>query len=189
MRELDRDEIEAFLGGQRIARLGCHAGGEMYVVPVIYAYGDGAVVTVTQEGRKVAMLRENPRVCVEVDEYDADGRGSWRSVIAYGSAEELAGEEIEAALALLRERFARGRARSLAAAAQPGRRRLENPPRRGVRKGRRASERDLRVCSERGKSLVWEWTLGLRRSITRIGGNKDRGQPRRRPPGARRRRG
>jgi nitroimidazol reductase NimA-like FMN-containing flavoprotein (pyridoxamine 5'-phosphate oxidase superfamily) len=107
MRELDRDEIEEFLLAQRVARLGCYAGGETYVVPVIYAYGDGAIVTVTQEGRKVSMLRENPRVCVEIDEYDADGRGSWRSVIAYGTAKELAGEEIEAALALLRERFAR----------------------------------------------------------------------------------
>lgn len=107
MRELTPGEIEEFLRGQRIARLGCHARGAMYVVPLIYAYGDGAVVTVTQEGRKVEMLRESPRVCVEVDEYDADGRGSWRSVIAYGNAEELAGEEIEAALALLRERFAR----------------------------------------------------------------------------------
>ena len=107
MRELTRDEIEAFLRGQRIARLGCHAGGETYVVPVIYAYGEGAIVTVTQEGRKVAMLRENPRVCVEVDEYDTDGRGSWRSVIAYGAAAELAGDEIQDALALLRERFAR----------------------------------------------------------------------------------
>ncbi len=109
MRELDRDEIEEFLRGQRIARLGCHAGGETYVVPIIYAYDDDrrAVITVTQEGRKVAMLRENPRVCVEVDEYDKDGRGSWRSVIGDGTSEELAGEEIEAALALLRERFAR----------------------------------------------------------------------------------
>jgi nitroimidazol reductase NimA-like FMN-containing flavoprotein (pyridoxamine 5'-phosphate oxidase superfamily) len=106
VRELDRDEIEEFLLGQRIARLGCHADGETYVVPVIYAYGDGAVVTVTQEGRKVAMLRENPRVCVEIDEYDTTS-GSWRSVIGYGSAEELAGEEIAAAIALLRERFAR----------------------------------------------------------------------------------
>jgi len=107
MRELSRDEIEDFLRGQRIARLGCHAGGETYVVPVIYAYEDGAVVTVTTEGRKTAMLRENPRVCVEVDEYDADAKGSWRSVIAQGASEELAGDEIEAALALLRERFAR----------------------------------------------------------------------------------
>jgi nitroimidazol reductase NimA-like FMN-containing flavoprotein (pyridoxamine 5'-phosphate oxidase superfamily) len=107
MRELSRDEIEEFLLGQRVARLGCHAAGETYVVPVIYAYADGAIVTVTQEGRKVRMVRENPRVCVEVDEYDADSRGSWRSVIAWGDAEELAGHEIEDALSLLRERFSR----------------------------------------------------------------------------------
>jgi nitroimidazol reductase NimA-like FMN-containing flavoprotein (pyridoxamine 5'-phosphate oxidase superfamily) len=106
-RELSRAEIDEFLGGQRIARLGCHAGGVTYVVPLIYAYEDRAVVAVTTEGRKTAMLRENPSVCVEVDEYDADGRGGWKSVIAHGAYEELAGAAIEPALALLRERFAR----------------------------------------------------------------------------------
>jgi len=106
-RELSRAEIDEFLSAQRIARLGCHAGGATYVVPLIYAYGEDAVVAVTTEGRKTAMLRENPRVCVEVDEYDSDGRGSWRSVIAYGTYEELSGDAIEPALALLRERFAR----------------------------------------------------------------------------------
>ncbi len=111
-RELSRGEIDEFLRGQRIARLGCHAGGETYVVPLIYAYEEGAVVAVTTEGRKTAMLRENSRVCVEVDEYDADGRGSWRSVIAHGTYEELAGEAIEPALGLLRERFARNAGRA-----------------------------------------------------------------------------
>ncbi len=111
-RELSPREVDEFLRGQRIARLGCHADGVTYVVPLIYAYEDGAVVTVTTEGRKTAMLRENPRVCVEVDEYDADGKGSWRSVIAHGTCEELAGEEIEPALALMRERFARTAGRS-----------------------------------------------------------------------------
>jgi nitroimidazol reductase NimA-like FMN-containing flavoprotein (pyridoxamine 5'-phosphate oxidase superfamily) len=53
------------------------------------------------------MLRENPHVCVEIDEYDADGKGSWRSVIAHGTCEELAGDAVEPALALMRERFAR----------------------------------------------------------------------------------
>jgi nitroimidazol reductase NimA-like FMN-containing flavoprotein (pyridoxamine 5'-phosphate oxidase superfamily) len=111
-RELSRDEIDEFLRTQRIARLGCHAGGVTYVVPLIYAYEDGAVVAVTTEGRKTAMLRENPRVCVEVDEYDADGRGSWRSVIGYGTYEELAGEAVEPALGLMRERFARTSSRT-----------------------------------------------------------------------------
>ncbi len=106
-RELSRGEIEEFLGSQRIVRLGCHGGGVTYVVPLIYAYNESAVVAVTTEGRKTAMLRENPQVCVEVDEYDADGRGSWRSVIAHGTYEELGGDAIEPALALMRERFAR----------------------------------------------------------------------------------
>jgi uncharacterized protein len=119
-RELSQAEIEEFLRGQRIARLGCHADGVTYVVPLIYAYEDGAVVAVTTEGRKTAMLQENPRVCVEVDEYDADGRGSWRSVIADGTYEELTGDAVEPALALLRERFAR-------AAGRPAERRRPGP--------------------------------------------------------------
>jgi uncharacterized protein len=106
-RELSSHEIDQFLRGQRIARLGCHADGVTYVVPLIYAYEDEAVVAVTTEGRKTAMLRANPRVCVEVDEYDSDGKGSWRSVIAHGTYEELSGEAIEPAPALMRERFAR----------------------------------------------------------------------------------
>ena len=106
-RELSGGEIEEFLRGQRIARLGCHSDGVTYVVPLIYAYKNGSVVAVTTEGRKTSMLRDNPRVCVEVDEYDSDGKGSWRSVIAQGTYEELSDEEIEPALALMRERFAR----------------------------------------------------------------------------------
>jgi nitroimidazol reductase NimA-like FMN-containing flavoprotein (pyridoxamine 5'-phosphate oxidase superfamily) len=111
-RELSRVEIDAFLAAQRVARLGCHAGGETYVVPVIYGYDGESIYAVTTEGRKIAMMRANPRVAVEVDEYDADGRGSWRSVIAQGTYEELGGGDAEAALALLRERFARAAGRT-----------------------------------------------------------------------------
>lgn len=113
-RELSRAEIDDFLGNQRIARLGCSADNEVYVVPLIYAYDAGALVAVTTKGRKTAMLRENPRVCVEVDEYDLDGRGSWRSVIAYGTYDELEGDAIEPALTLLRQRFARTAGRAAA---------------------------------------------------------------------------
>ncbi len=105
--ELSREEIDSFLREQRIARLGCHAGGLTYVVPVIYAYDGECVYSVTTEGQKVAMMRESPRVCVEVDEYDADGRGSWRSVIAHGGYEELGGEDVELAVAALRDAFGR----------------------------------------------------------------------------------
>ena len=110
-RELSADEIGAFLESQRVARLGCHAEGETYVVPVIYAYDGESVVAVTTEGRKTRMLRANPSVCVEVDEYDSDGRGSWRSVIAQGVYEEVEGDDVWAALDVLRERFMRSAGR------------------------------------------------------------------------------
>jgi len=51
------------------------------------------------------MMRSSPRVCVEVDEYDTSG--SWRSVIAYGDYEELEGNDVEEALAALRDAFGR----------------------------------------------------------------------------------
>ena len=111
-RELSREEIDEFLGAERVARLGCHADGETYVVPVIYGYDGESVVAVTTEGRKTEMLRANPGVCVEVDSYDTDGRGSWRSVIAQGVYEELSGDDVEPALDLLRERFTRASGRA-----------------------------------------------------------------------------
>ena len=88
-----------------VGRIGCHAGGLTYVVPVIYAYdGDGLYVA-SIEGQKARMMRENPNVCFEVDEYD--GAGSWRSAIVQGVYEELNATDAQAALALLAERFGR----------------------------------------------------------------------------------
>lgn len=111
--ELTPDEIEEFLGEQLVGRIGCHADGLTYVVPVIYAYADESLHVFTVEGQKVEMMRRNPSVCFEVDEYDADGRGSWRSVIVQGRYEELEGAEAERVLAFLTERFRRGRGASV----------------------------------------------------------------------------
>ena len=54
------------------------------------------------EGRKIDMLRANPAVCVEVDEYEP---GTWCSVVLWGDYEELEGEDALLARALLRSRF------------------------------------------------------------------------------------
>lgn len=106
MHELSRAEVDELLREQVVGRVGCHAEGVTYVVPVIYAY-DGACIHVASiEGTKVRMMRTNPAVCFEVDEYRAPG--NWRSAIVHGVYEE--GDEDEAArsLALLAERFAGG---------------------------------------------------------------------------------
>lgn len=102
--ELPRDEIDALLHEQVVGRIGCHADGLTYVVPVIYAYDGEALYVATVEGQKTRMMRRNPEVCFEVDEYE---RGSWRSAIAQGVYEELAGEDADAAIELLAARFGR----------------------------------------------------------------------------------
>jgi uncharacterized protein len=105
VRELASDEIEAFLTEEVVARIGCCSDGQLYVVPVIYAYEDGAAYVLTTDGRKTAMMRANPEVCLEADRYEP-ATGSWRSVIAWGRYEELCGVEAEAARSLLAGRFA-----------------------------------------------------------------------------------
>jgi len=102
--ELPRDEIDALLHEQVVGRIGCHADGLTYVVPVIYAYDGEALYVATVEGQKTRMMRRNPEVCFEVDEYE---RGSWRSAIVQGVYEELAGVDADAAIELLAERFGR----------------------------------------------------------------------------------
>ncbi len=102
--KLSRPEIDELLRAQIVGRIGCHARGLTYVVPVIYAYdGDGLYVA-SVDGQKIRMMRESPEVCFEVDEYEG---GSWRSAIVQGVYEELAAEESERAITLLAERFGR----------------------------------------------------------------------------------
>lgn len=104
MRELAAQEIEDFLHDEVVARIGCSADGDLYVVPIIYAYENGAAYVLTTEGRKTETMRANPDVCFEVDRYDAT-TGNWRSVIAWGRYEELEGEDADAARTLLARRF------------------------------------------------------------------------------------
>jgi uncharacterized protein len=106
VRELEREEIDELLRTQVVGRVGCHADGETYVVPVIYAYDGDALYVLTVEGRKTRMLRENPRACFEVDEYP--GAGRWRSAIVDGVYEELDADGAKRAVELLAARFAGG---------------------------------------------------------------------------------
>lgn len=106
---LDCPEIEAFLNRQVVGRIGCHVDGRTYVVQVIYAWDGGCIHVLSIEGRKIEMMRANPNVCFEVDEYRSGG--GWRSVIVEGVFEELDGEAAGAAVALLVRRFAGSRTR------------------------------------------------------------------------------
>ncbi len=100
---LSPTEIETLLASSVVARIGCHAEGRTYVVPVTYVYDGKAVIVQSAEGLKVRMMRLNPLVCVQVDHID--DLANWRSVIAWGRFEELAGTDAAAALVRLRQRL------------------------------------------------------------------------------------
>ena len=103
--QLDPQQIDEFLRQQVVGRIGAHADGETYVVPVIYVWDGDAIYVQSIDGRKIRMMRKNPQVCFEVDEYE---RGSWRSVIVDGTFEELHGPDAARVLELLTERFSGG---------------------------------------------------------------------------------
>lgn len=93
---LTEDEIDHLLRSERVGRIGCAASGRVYVVPVTFVYEGGCVYGQSGLGLKVQMMRSNPNVCFQADQISSPFE--WRSVIAWGTYEELSGEEAENAL-------------------------------------------------------------------------------------------
>lgn len=100
---LDREQIDQVLRAGLIGRIGAHADGRTYIVPVSYVYDGDAVYVHSAEGLKVRMMRANPEVCFEVE--DIDDLANWRTVVAWGTYEELKGDLATAAMNLLVSRL------------------------------------------------------------------------------------
>jgi len=101
--KLSELQIERFLESQIVGRIGCHANGETYVVPISYAYDGTYIYAHTYEGKKLDMMREEPRICFEVD--TLGDLSEWKSVIGWGEFEELKDpDEKRHALQILRDR-------------------------------------------------------------------------------------
>jgi len=101
--ELDAHQIDALLHSQGMGRLGCHANGQTYVVPLTYVYDGKYLYGHTGAGLKVQMMRANPEVCFEVDHLE--DMANWQSVIVWGTYEELQGDEAARAMQRLMERL------------------------------------------------------------------------------------
>jgi uncharacterized protein len=85
--KLNNDQIEKVIVDNFIGRLGCHADGKTYVVPISYAYDGKFIYARTFEGLKISMMRKNPKVCFQIDEME--NMANWKSVVSWGIFEEL----------------------------------------------------------------------------------------------------
>ena len=89
--ELNYDELESVLRNQMIGRIGCCDKGDVFVVPITYAYDGTFIYCHSKLGLKIDMMRNNPSVCFEVDQVTK--MTDWKSVIIWGTYEELVDEE------------------------------------------------------------------------------------------------
>ena len=106
-------EVERVLQTVQIARLGIYAGGRVRVYPVCFGYDGADIYVQSREGLKVQIMRAHPNVCVEVEQVASPAR--WRTVLAYGTFEELYDSaERDRAMALIANQGAEGLPPSLA---------------------------------------------------------------------------
>jgi uncharacterized protein len=84
---LTKDQIEHVLRSGLIGRIGCHDDRKVYVVPVTYVFDGKHIYAHSREGQKVRMMRQNPKVCFEVDSLETIT--NWRCVIVHGKFHEM----------------------------------------------------------------------------------------------------
>jgi nitroimidazol reductase NimA-like FMN-containing flavoprotein (pyridoxamine 5'-phosphate oxidase superfamily) len=101
---LSNEQIMDVVSNSLVGRLGCHADGKTYVVPISYAYDGDYIYARSFEGMKLTMMRKNPNVCFQVDKMES--MSDWQSVIIWGTFEELTNtQEREKGLKILLSRI------------------------------------------------------------------------------------
>ena len=90
VRSLEDNEISALLSGALVAHVAVVDGDFPYVGPLSFVYTDGVLAFRTMDGRRLAAIRDNPNVSVEVSE-TGPGVADWASVIIAGTAEVIDG--------------------------------------------------------------------------------------------------
>lgn len=94
--ELNNRQLIDLLERQVMGRLGCYADGETYIVPINYVYRDNAIYAHSGNGKKIEMMRANPKVCFQVDQVIDTFK--WESAILWGDFIELIGEQRQQAM-------------------------------------------------------------------------------------------
>ncbi|MDD1771668.1 MAG: pyridoxamine 5'-phosphate oxidase family protein [Methanomassiliicoccales archaeon] len=123
MRKAEREiteigEMEQVIMKAEVCRLGMIDDGEPYIVPMNFGYRKGTFFFhCAREGKKLEVLRKNPKVCFELEseaylvkgERACQWSSSYRSVIGWGEAVVLMGEtEVKEGLEVIMDHYSPG---------------------------------------------------------------------------------
>lgn len=85
--EMTESECRRMLAAAQVARLACALNGQPYIVPIHLQVEGDFVYGYATLGRKIEWMRENPQVCLEIDELTTAQQ--WASLVIVGRYEEL----------------------------------------------------------------------------------------------------
>jgi uncharacterized protein len=87
--ELDAHECREVLGRCDLGRLACVHRDQPYVVPIHFSFDSdrNCIYAFSTVGQKIRWMRENPKVCLEVEEIR--DKHHWTTVLAMGRYEEI----------------------------------------------------------------------------------------------------
>jgi uncharacterized protein len=87
IQEMTERECRAMLAGANVARLACARNNQPYIVPIHVDLAGECLYGYATLGQKIEWMRQNPLVCLEIDELISHGQ--WASVVVFGHYEEL----------------------------------------------------------------------------------------------------
>jgi hypothetical protein len=87
VQEMTEHECRSILAGTTVARLACARNNQPYIIPVHVDFDHECLYGYATLGMKIDWMRQNPLVCLEIDDLTSDGQ--WASVVVFGHYEEL----------------------------------------------------------------------------------------------------
>lgn len=87
--ELTLEECGEILTRTQLGRLGCARYDQPYIVPIHFSFDaeHNCVYAFSTIGQKIEWMRENPKVCLEVE--DLVDKDHWSTVLVIGRYEEI----------------------------------------------------------------------------------------------------
>src|SRR5262245_8721057 len=87
--DLSLEACRGVLARTHLGRLACARSNQPYIIPFSFAYSleDNRSYSFATHGQKIDWMRENPRVCVEVDDISDDR--NWTTVVIFGRYHEM----------------------------------------------------------------------------------------------------